>query len=133
MPYARLLYHLVWTTKAREPVIDDQIEESITWSFQKTCERLHIHLLAVGVTADHVHLAVVIPPPHSLSDVIRQLKGASSHAVNSKSGTGSFAWQREYAALTFSDRGLADVVAYVSNQKQRHAEDQLISGLERIE
>jgi REP element-mobilizing transposase RayT len=94
---------------------------------------MNLRLYAVGVVSDHVHIALAIPPSERLSDVVRYLKGASTHAVNQQPNKFTFAWQREYAALTFSDRGMKSFVDYVFAQKERHANKDLIAGLERVE
>jgi putative transposase len=83
---------------------------------------------------DHIHLALSIPPTVAVADAIGRLKGASSHLIGQRltQQTG-FAWQSEYGALSLTERALPTVVAYVHNQKQHHADNSLIHGLERIE
>ena len=132
MPYWRLHYHLVWSTANREPLISDEFEETIRWSLERTFSRLNIIPHAVGVMPDHIHLAVSIPPKESLSQVVRQLKGASSHAINQRHDA-TFHWQSEYGAFTFSDHGLPDVIAYVANQRQHHQSNKLLPRLERTD
>ncbi len=49
------------------------------------------------------------------------IKGLSSFRINRTEGdSGSFKWQPEYGAITFSERSLEDVVRYVRNQPERH-------------
>jgi REP-associated tyrosine transposase len=82
---------------------------------------------------DHVHLAVSIPPKQAVARVVGRVKGVSSHAVNAAQPNRPepFAWQTEYGALSFGHRALDDVVAYVNDQSRRHANGQLLRGLER--
>jgi putative transposase len=135
MPLWRLHYHLVWATKGREPVIGEREEDAVRWSVGKTSDRMGLILHAVGVMPDHVHVAVSIPPRHSVATVMRYVKGASAHAVNGRSGhaESSFSWQAEYGALSFSDRGLGEVIEYVQHQKERHVSNELYTWLEGIE
>jgi putative transposase len=89
---------------------------------------------AVGAVSDHIHVVASIPPTVSISEAVGRLKGAASHAVNDGSARGvPFRWQREYGALSVSDRGLPVVTEYALNQRQRHASNNLIATLERIE
>lgn len=44
-----------------------------------------------------------------------------------------FYWQEEYGAFTFDGKRLPNVIAYVENQKQHHAQDSTIPILERTE
>ena len=80
---------------------------------------------------DHVHVAVSIPPRHAVSEVMKRLKGASSHAVRAEHR--SFTWQTEYGALSFGDKALPKVTAYVEEQAERHAARTTIAQLERID
>lgn len=56
-----------------------------------------------------------------MARVVGQLKGASSHHVSHELVGVPFAWQKEYGVLSFSERALPKVVAYIQNQKQHHA------------
>jgi putative transposase len=133
MAYWRAFYHLVWATKDRESSIGDDEERLIGRSFKLTLEDLDIVPHAVGFMPDHVHLAVSIPPRLAVSEVVRRLKGGSSHAMNHRrtNDLKPFAWQSEYGVLTFGERALPDVADYVRNQKQRHASSTTNRVLER--
>jgi putative transposase len=135
MPLWRLHYHLVWATKGREPLIGAREEDAVRWSVKKTSDRMGLILHAVGVMPDHIHVAVSVPPRHAIATVMRYVKGASAHAVNGREGgiESSFSWQAEYGALSFSDRGLGDVISYVEHQRERHAANDLYAWLEGIE
>ena len=60
--YWRLFYHLVWSTKKREPSISQDLETVISRSFDLTCDDLELIVHARGFMPDHVHIAVSIPP-----------------------------------------------------------------------
>jgi REP element-mobilizing transposase RayT len=86
------------------------------------------------MVSDHIHVVASIPPTVSISEVVGRLKGAASRAVNDGSECDTpFRWQREYGAPSVSDRGLPVVTEYALNQRQRHAANDLIATLERIE
>jgi putative transposase len=131
-----LFYHLVWAVKDREPLIDEERVAVIQRSFRATCHENGTVVHAIGMMPDHVHLAVSIPPRLSIAALARELKGSSSHLLNhdaKMASDGSFAWQAEYGVVSFGERSLADVVAYVSNQPQRHADRLEWPTFERIE
>ena len=131
VPYWRLHYHLVWATLKRKSLIWDDQEQAISRSFQLTCGDMGLICHAVGIMPDHVHMAVSIPPRHSISEVMKRLKGASSHAVRATDP--SFTWQSEYGALSFDDRALSSVCDDVERHHEHHAAGTTISRLERIE
>jgi putative transposase len=136
MPFWRLHYHLVWGTKNRESLIDDAREETIRRSIRATCETHRALVHGIGVMPDHVHLAVSVPPRISVSNFVQFVKGSSSHLINQTEGgttEGTFAWQAEYGALTFGERSMEDVVAYVENQRAHHADNTIRSAYEQLE
>jgi putative transposase len=130
VPYWRLFYHLVWATKERDPKITAEIEPVVERSLNSTLDAMHCLRHAIGFMPDHVHVAVSIPPSLAISDVVARLKGASARAVNLAYPAISFAWQGDYGALSFGERSLHDVVAYVLNQKERHATGKLWPSIE---
>lgn len=134
MSYWRLHYHLIWATKQRLPLIAAEEEAVVRESLEMTMARMKLIGHAIGVVEDHVHIALSIPPTVSVADALSRLKGASSHLVGQRlpKATG-FAWQAEYGALSLTERALPTVIDYVRNQKEHHAANTLIHGLERIE
>ena len=131
MPYWRLHYHLVWATYGRETLISEAAEQMIRRSFDLTCGDMGLLCHAVGLMPEHAHVALSVPPRHSISEVMKRLKGASSHAVRATNP--GFTWQSEYGALSFGDQALAKVCAYVLNQHEHHANGTILARLERVE
>ncbi len=133
MPYWRLFYHLVWATWDRAPLIGEREETLIRRSFELTFADLDAIPHAIGFMSDHVHVAVSAPPKIAPAELVRRLKGASTHAVNSRGNqTGArFSWQGEYGVLSFGEHALPDVVAYVTDQPTRHTNGNIWSKAER--
>lgn len=131
MPYWRLFYHLVWSTKRRAPLIDATIDDLLRRSLSAKCHDLKIVVHAIGTMPDHVHLALSIPPSIAIATAVGQLKGTSSHLINQSDIVAEpFSWETEYAALSFGARNLDAVVAYINNQPQRHATHALWTPME---
>lgn len=135
MPFWRCYYHIVWATKNRESLITPEIEMVIFHVAQTKTTELECRLFAINGVADHVHVAVNIPPKLAVSDWVRQVKGATSHEINARYAGAErhFAWQSGYGALTFGAKALDYVVSYVEKQKEHHAQKQVEGYLERIE
>lgn len=124
MPFWRLFYHVVWATKGREPLIDAHASGVIVRTIAAACEKEGIILHEVGTMPDHVHVAMSVPPAKVLSQLIAQWKGASSHMLNHAEQTDDahrFRWQSEYGIVSFSERDLDAVMAYINDQPRRHA------------
>jgi REP element-mobilizing transposase RayT len=79
-------------------------------------------VLALNGTADHVHVILSIPTTVTTADLVKQLKGSSSHFVNELLHPQMpFKRQGSYGAFTVSRWDVEKIVGYVQNQKQHHA------------
>ena len=130
MPFWRLFYHVVWSTKDRQPWIDPAWEKDLYDYLWGKAIALDCIPHAINGMSDHLHIIVSIPPRLAIATIIGQLKGASSHRINEQYPGGKFAWQGEYSVFSISESGLEKVVGYVNKQKQHHAERTLIDILE---
>ena len=75
---------------------------------------------SIGGVADHVHMLVGLKATHSLSDVMRDVKRASSQWVHGTIGDPAFAWQEGYGAFTVSSSMREDVRRYIERQEEHH-------------
>lgn len=134
MPYWKLYYHIVWSTKYRLPLIEPAWEEELYGYMRGKAMALGCTPHAINGTADHTHVVISIPPKLAVATVIGQLKGASSHRANEIFVSNkSFAWQTEYGAFSVSENVLPYVIEYVNNQKQHHAKNSIELALEHSE
>ena len=131
MPFWRTYYHLVWATKNREPWITPDIEPRLYAYIVHKAAELGVFVYAINGWTDHTHLIVAIPPHVSVAELVKHLKGASSHDLNQQGLAAHFGWQRGYGVLTLGQRQKPDAEAYVSNQKEHHRLDTAIAWLER--
>ncbi len=135
MPFWRNFGHLVWATKNRAPLIQPTIEGDVYACLVAKAAELGCYVYAVNGLPDHVHMVLSIPPKHSVSNVVKHLKGNSSHFINHAlpAEPELFAWQRGYGYLSLGESQLARAVAYVENQKQHHKANSTNSWLERVD
>lgn len=131
MPFYQLFYHLVWTTKNREPLLTPNVESVIYGFLRSKAIGLGGVLFALNGSVDHVHMVVAIPPAIAVAKFIGQVKAVASTKFN-KSGMGhEFFWQEEYGAFSFDSKRLPNYIAYVERQKEHHAQGTTIPILER--
>lgn len=134
MPYCQLFYHLVWSTKHREPRITPEVEPIIYNLLRTKAIGLGGTVFALNGSVEHVHLVTTIPPRIAVATFVGQVKGVASAKLNqSRPGEIPFYWQEEYGAFTFDGKRLSNVIAYVENQKQHHAQNSTIPILERTD
>lgn len=135
MSYWRAYYHLVWATKHREQWITPERMEMLQQSFRVVAKDLGAYTHVVGGTQDHVHVAVSVPPTIAISNYIGRLKGGSSRLIEKSIQSPDdlpFFWQSQFGMLTFGERSLPDIIAYIQNQEQRHATNDLWPIFEEI-
>jgi len=130
MTHWRLFYHLVWSTKDREPLITQTRQTIIDRSINVYSEEAGAKIHAIGMMADHVHVVISIPPSVAISDLVRRFKGGSTHAIGEHEGARTFRWQPQFGIYSFDEARLESVVDYVRNQQRHHAEDKLRPNLE---
>ena len=113
--YTQLLYHLVFSTKRREPFLGPSV-------LPRLCEYLGGAVRGEGGTAlivngmpDHIHILARLRQDVALSDVLRAIKAHSSGWVHDTfPELSGFAWQSGYGAFTVSI-SQADRVRHISN------------------
>src|SRR5947209_5597976 len=93
--FCQLYYHVAWATKNRAPALIAELRPTLVETIEDKCRGLDCRLHAVNAVADHVHVALEIPPARAVSAVVGQLKGASAHAMNQLQ-PGSVLWQDGY-------------------------------------
>ncbi len=120
--YLSLHYHLVFSTKAREPMIAATWRQQLHKYMAGTIEGLGARCEIVGGTADHVHILVELRATHTLADFMRELKRASSIWVHTDMSEPVFAWQEGYAAFSVSASAVDEVRRYFENQEEHHRE-----------
>jgi putative transposase len=118
--YLSLHYHLVFGTKNREPMIAPEWRSRLHEYLGGTLSGLGAIPQRINGTADHVHLLIGLKATHCLSDVLRELKKASSVWVHETINLPSFAWQDGYAAFTVSVTAKESIRKYIADQEEHH-------------
>jgi len=119
--YTNLLYHIVFSTKDRRPLITPEYETRLHDYIGGTIRSCGGICLELNRTADHLHLLAKLRPDRAVSDVLRDLKSNATgwmHDVFPK--LKQFSWQRGYGAFTVSHSKVKDVRRYIVNQKEHH-------------
>jgi putative transposase len=116
--YSTNLVHCVFSTKGRADLISADLEVRLHAYMFGTAKNLDIEILALGGTANHVHILMTLPPARPLSYVMRDLKANSSRWM-SEHGT-PFAWQEGFGAFSVSPSQAPVVKRYVRNQAEHH-------------
>ena len=77
--------------------------------------------MAIGGTADHMHLLLSLPSMMSFAKAVQLIKGGSSKWVHEAFPKHRrFAWQEGYGAFSVSASQVPKTVRYITNQKEHH-------------
>jgi len=124
--------HLVWATWDRLPLITADIERRLYRNIESEAQKLGCIVLAINGTYEHIHLLVSFPTTISIADLVKQVKGVSSHFINETlQPETQFKWQGHYGAFSVSRWDVDKIVEYIKRQKEHHAANDLLDELEQ--
>ncbi len=119
--------HCVWATWDRLPLITPNIQKVVYAAIIKQCEQLKCTVIAIGGIEDHVHLLTGFPSTLTVSNLIKKIKGSSSHLITHEIKPDEFfKWQGSYGAFTVSHEMLDKVANYIRNQEIHHRQKSII-------
>ena len=122
--------HLVWATWDRLPLITSEIEQPLHRVIASEAQKMGCSPLALNSVPDHLHILVRMPSTLALAELVKHLKGVSSHFVNHTLKPGRpFKWQGFYGAFSVSRWDVERIVAYIQRQKEHPQVSTLISKL----
>ena len=125
-PYTQLYLHAVWSTWDRLPLLTPHIESAVYATIMDKCQKLKCHVLGIGGIPDHVHLLVRLPTTLAVADLLKAIKGSSSHLITHEICPGEFfKWQGAYGAFTITKNFVPKIKSYVERQKEHHASGEL--------
>ena len=130
-----LIYHLVFSTKHRAPLIGPDLQIDLYAYIGGTIRGEGGVLLTAGGMPDHVHLLAKFKPDIAVSKMLEKIKGHSSKWINEQGRPrGRFEWQGGYGAFTVSQQ-ISTVQNYIASQAEHHRttsfQDELLALLRR--
>jgi len=110
--------HYFFSTKDRKNTIPPELKEKLWAYLLGIANNLRIKTLAVGGTANHIHLLVALPPTMPIAEAAQKLKANSSRWLGEQGLV--FQWQEGYGAFSVSPSLLEVVKRYIHNQEEHH-------------
>ena len=118
---SRLLVHLVFSTKHREPRLDDALRPSLFVYMAEIGRDLGCEVYRVGGVADHVHLAVELSRTITAADFVKKVKQASNVWLKRRSKRhDGFEWQVGYGVFSLGQSQLSKLTDYIDRQEEHH-------------
>ena len=116
---ARIVVHLIFSTKNREPFIHREVRGSLHAYLTGILQNVKCPSLQTGGTADHVHSLFSLARTSTVAEVVEAVKKSSSKWMKQQ-GVENFSWQAGYGAFSVSESQVRKVVAYISRQEEHH-------------
>ena len=124
-----LIYaHMTWTTRLRAPLITASVADFLEGFLRAQAARFSVHVLAIGMVTDHVHVLLHMPAGCDVSKLAQYLKGASARVANRDGITEPglpLRWARGYDFRSVSPQALPSVERYLREQATRHPLDRI--------
>jgi len=116
--YCTNLVHCVFSTKERADLIAEDVQEHLYAYLLGIAKNLEFQILALGGTANHIHILLGLSAKQSLSSVLRDLKANSSRWM--RENNPRFAWQEGFGAFSVSPSQTPTVKQYIRTQAEHH-------------
>ena len=122
MPHVKVWIHFVWTTKIRYPFLKDEIRKSVFQHIRENAKKKGIFLDHINGYLDHVHCLISLGTGQTIAEIVKLLKGESSHWINqNRLCLRRFSWQHEYFAVGVGESILDKTRDYIRNQEAHHS------------
>jgi len=121
--FTQLYVQIIFAPKGREKLIPkshkEEVHKYVTGIVQDKTRRHK--LLAINCMPDHIHIFVGLHPAQSISDLVNDIKTASSKFIKKQNWMPfAFEWQKGFGAFTYSRSHIDAVVKYILDQEEHH-------------
>ena len=120
--FSQIYIQVVFAVKYRKAMIhqswEDELYKYITGIIQNKSQKL----ITINGMPDHIHIFIGMKPSCNLSDLVREIKKASTVFIKEEKFTRfHFKWQEGYGAFSYSAWDVNKIVNYIGRQKEHHA------------
>ena len=122
MAQVRIWIHAVWGTKNRSPLMHNKNKRIDLFKHIKSyAKEKNIYLDFINGEADHVHSLISMACDQNIAQILKLMKGESSHFANKVNLFESpFDWADDYYAASISQSHVITVRNYIKNQEKHH-------------
>ena len=118
---AQILVHVVFSTKNREPALEDSVRDELHAYLGGTVANLDGVLLKAGSVTDHIHLLLAHPRTCAPAALVQEIKTGSSKWLKTRGPRfRSFHWQNGYGMFSVSPSHRAALESYLVKQAEHH-------------
>ena len=113
--------HAVWSTKERRRILFKEFRFKLFTHIKDYAWQNDIQLDIINGVEDHVHCLFRLKSSQNPADIIKLLKGESSHWINENGMLDEvFKWQDGYGIFSISEADVMKTRKYIYNQEEHH-------------
>ena len=120
--YTACYVHLIWGVKERLPLLKTkEVRRKVNKYIHEYAVTKKISIKVLHTNPDHIHLLIELSTDQTIEDIVKLIKGSSSHWINQNDIIEpKFSWAVGYAAFTVSRMNVSKVFKYILNQEEHH-------------
>jgi REP element-mobilizing transposase RayT len=119
--YTQIHIHTIFAVRSRVGLIKNEWKDHLYKYIVGIIQHYDHKLLAINGMPDHVHILFGMRPTQSLSDLMQDVKAASSKWINDQRFVkGHFDWQSGYGAFSYAKSEVPQIMSYIRNQEEHH-------------
>ena len=119
---ARVLIHMVWSTKHRTPFLKDKEVRRDLYAYMATVlQTMDSPALIINGVDDHVHVLCLMSRKFTLAQLFEAVKADSSKWIKTQGAEyRDFYWQAGYGVFSVSESNCPEVKKYIADQERHH-------------
>ena len=119
--YTQLFIQIIFAVKGRQALIPKQHREKLQKYMTAVLQNDEHKMLSIFCMPDHTHFLVGLNPAIAISDMVQDVKRASTNFINGKQLIKThFNWQKGFGAFSYSKKQVPNVIIYILGQVAHH-------------
>ncbi|UCG28245.1 MAG: IS200/IS605 family transposase [Bacteroidales bacterium] len=118
---SKVYVHIIFSTKNRQNLINDNIENSLYEYLGGICKGLECNPVKVGGHKNHIHVLCLLSRKVAQMKLLEEIKKQSSKWIKTKGPAYSnFYWQDGYGIFSINPTQTDEVIDYIQLQHEHH-------------
>lgn len=119
--YTSNLHQIVYSTKYRTPCLHKEMRTKMFKAIWGLLQNKKCHLYRINGVEDHIHILLNVHPTIALSNLVKDIKLASTDLIKSENLITNFSgWQIGYGSFTYNIKEKNRLIEYIKNQEEHH-------------
>ena len=119
--YTQLVYHIIFGTKRKIPWIKVEKRKQLFGYISGILKKKGCYVYMINGTDDHIHIIAHVPPSQKISDLVKDVKLATTSMIKKENLFKRFnGWQKGYAAFSVRYQSMDRLIDYIANQEKHH-------------